>query len=465
MRDVVARTSIRLRIGLAILAASALALVLMAAGIYASFDKYLRDNFDDTVATRADANLALLTITTASVSLRLPVSGPQNPTNGEAILRLYGAGGAVLTDGSPNVPAVPAETQLVQATTNSGHQARATIDYGGSAFRVLALPVLNGGRVQAVLVTAMQLDPVTEPLAFLRTVLFLAVPTTSIVLAIAGFLIARRALRPVHNITATARTIAGGDLSERIEGIHSKDEVGELATTFNTMIARLEETLDRERRFTADASHELRTPLTAIETNIDVSLSRERSPEEYRGSLLAVRTQTRRLGRLVQQLLALSRFDARAALDFEPVDVGEVLAAVVESFLEQHPDAAIALTTSPPDARILVRADLETLFRAFVNVIENALVHAGEAVPIEVTLSGETGRAVVLIHDDGPGIPPEFAATAFQRFRRGDASRTRGGTGLGLAIVESIVKLHGGSVAFVPAASGTTVRFEFPRLR
>ena len=464
MRDLAGRTPIGLRIAVAILAASMVALVLMAFTIYVAFDTYLHDSFDDTVATQANANVALLTIAGDTVTLGLPVNGPQDPTNGESILRLYSAGGALLTDGSANVPAVAAEARLVRGATSSGRQARATIDYGGSSFRVLAVPVFNSGREQAVLVTAMQLDPVTEPLAFLRLVLLFAVPTTSIVLAIAGLLIARRALRPVHTITETARNIAEGDLSKRIEGIRSRDEVGELAKTFNTMIARLEETLEREHRFTADASHELRTPLTAIETNIDVSLQRERTPDEYRGSLLAVRTQTRRLRGLVQQLLSLSRFDAAAALDFEPVDVGELLGAVVESLLEQHPGASISLATLPLEARCLVRADLETLSRAFVNVIDNALVHGGERVHVDVTLSAERSRAIVLIHDDGPGMPPELAASAFQRFRRGDASRTRGGTGLGLAIVESVTNLHGGSVAFVPAASGTTVRFDLPRL-
>jgi signal transduction histidine kinase len=333
----------------------------------------------------------------------------------------------------------------------------------GERFRVLLIPIMNDSRtgVAAVLLTGLEESQVSEPLDALRIILLIAVPLASLALAGGSFLIVRRGLWPVVAITATAERIAAGDLRERIDGVEPHDEVGELARTFNHMIERLAETVERERRFTADAAHELRTPLAAMEASVDVTLSRERGAPEYQRALESVRGQTRRLEQLTRELLLLARLDAEVLQeDFEPADLGALLSAVTSSFAEAHPAARVSFT--PPDQPVVVRGNSELLARAFGNILDNAVIHGPATGAIEVRLWRTGLETHVTIADDGPGISAELAGRAFHRFRRGDAARTKSGSGLGLAIVDSIVRVHGGRVSIVPATRGTTVEFVFP---
>lgn len=453
--------SIRTRIALTIFAISTAALVLMALAVFLVFREVLFNNFADTLRQRASLSLSLVDLTQGEPRLRVttPASGALN--EGESFIRLYSTSGGLLSQDTESIPPAEAERSLV-AQSLRGDSTNAVVRYDGASFGLLAQPVTRSGAVAAVLVTGLQRDSVTETLDILQAILLVAVPLTSVVLAVGAFVSARRALRPVHEITMTAQSITAGDLRQRIAGVTSRDEVGELATTFNTMIERLAGTIERERRFTGDASHELRTPLTAIETAIEVTLSQERTPAEHHAVLLELKAQTGRLARLVRQLLMLSRLDADAVrLDFVPVVLSELLEAVLDAFAARRPDAALSspLTASS----IVINADPEMLARAFTNVLENAATHGGPQVAIAVALSESPGRVAVSVTDSGTGIPSELLPTIFQRFRRGDASRTRGGTGLGLAIVESVVRLHHGTVSIESNSQGTTVRFEFPR--
>jgi two-component system OmpR family sensor kinase len=268
-------------------------------------------------------------------------------------------------------------------------------------------------------------------------------------------------LRPVAAMAAVARQITEGDLARRIDGPPSQDELGQLASTLNSMIERLSETMERERRFTSDASHELRTPLTSIETSIDVTLSQTRPPAEYQRVLGMVRGQTRRLHSLTRQLLLLSRLDAKQVRDeFVEIELNGFLDAIVEAFRESHPGATVEMAPSPVPLEI--RGEIELLARAFMNVLENAVIYAGASAVVRVeTQRGANQTAIVAIEDNGPGVPEHLAGEIFQRFRRGDEARHAAGSGLGLAIVEAIMLAHGGEVRLAPKTESTGARFEF----
>jgi len=448
-------------VAVAIFGLAAGTLVVMSIAVYAAFARQLQENLDDTLRLRAASNLQLVDSTQSPPVLRAGPDPGSERSQGEAVLRLFRPDGGILNDASPEAETSEQEAALVLQAVATNDDVSGTIDLGGNEdFRAVASPVRAKGAIVGVLVTGIERSQVNEPLSVLRIILVIAVPATSVALALGSFWIARSALKPVARITATAAQITRGDLRRRIEGVDTKDEVGELATTLNAMIARLAETVDRERRFTADASHELRTPLAAIETSIDVTLSRERGEDEYRHTLEAVRTQAHRLTALTRQLLLLSRLDSeQAQREFERLDLPSLVEAVAATFSEEHPEARV--TVDPGTDALEVRGDVELLARAVLNILENAAVHVGPSVAVAVRVSKRAGppRAVVTIVDDGPGLPPELAAEAFQRFRRGDASRSRGGSGLGLAIVEGIVGLHGGEARLLPGDAGGA-RFE-----
>lgn len=455
------RLAIRTRIALTIFGVATAILVVMAVTVFLVFRKALADSFDDTLRLRATANLALLEIEEGTVHLRVAEPATADGDD-EPIVRLYTPGRAApAVNGSATTPTA-AESALV-GRAMSGDEAIATISYSSHSFRVLARPVSQSGQVIAVLVTGLPWEKARAPLNILRAVLLVAVPLTSIVLGVAAFLIARRALRPVHAITTTARQIAAGDVTRRIEAMNARDEVGELAATFNTMIGRLAETIERERRFTGDASHELRTPLTAMEAAIEVTLSQSRTAAEYRRVLHSLRLQTGRMTRMARQLLMLSRLDEDAMrLEGVPVDLGDLLDAVIEAFQTRYPDMSVVAEALPSE--VVVLADPEMLARAFTNILENAAVHAGHDTAIRIEARREANAVRLTFTDSGPGFPASLLPTAFQRFRRGDVSRSRGGAGLGLSIVASIVRLHGGTVEVGNAAVGAVVQLRLPLL-
>lgn len=454
--------AIRSRVSLAILALSSTALGIMSLGVFISFETRLRANFDDTLRTRAASNFTLIDASSGVIALRSAPDPGNERTNGVSLIRLYGTDGTLVADGSSAVGISAMESVLAQQVGRTGTERLATLeDAGAEQFRVVVSPVREAGLVRGVLLTGLETAQIEEPLTILRVILFVAVPATSLVLAVGAFFIARQALLPIAAITASANRIAHGDLRERITGIDSRDEVGELATTFNQMIERIEGTVERERRFTADASHELRTPLAALETSIDVTLSQRRRPEDYERTLTAMRTQTGRLSALMRQLLVLSRVDTSSvASNFENLNVAAVLSAVSESFRESHP--GVTLETRGLEEALPLSGDFELLIRLFGNVLENAVVHGTPEARITVTLSREPGAARIVIHDDGPGMSEEIRNRAFQRFSRGDAARTRGGSGLGLAVVESIARAHGGGARILPGGLGTTIEITLP---
>jgi signal transduction histidine kinase len=291
--------------------------------------------------------------------------------------------------------------------------------------------------------------------AFSRRVLglsgLMSLPVGLVVALVLTQLLARGMTRPLREMAAAATAMAGGDYRQRIDA-PAADEVGELARAFNSMAEQLEET-DRFRRdLIANASHELRTPLTALKARLENVVDGVEDADPR--TLQAMLDQVERLGRLVQQLLDLSRLESGA----EPLDralfpLSDLLDRVAEETRAYAGDVAVVVDVQEPEP--MVDGDRERVHQLVVNLVANAVRHSppGSTVLIRAAQPAAGGSVELEVRDDGPGIPPEAAARVFERFYRLDAARAAddGGAGLGLAIARWIAELHGGSIRTVPA--------------
>ncbi len=270
-----------------------------------------------------------------------------------------------------------------------------------------------------------------------------------------------RALGPVGTMIDQVDRIGADSLDQRIAVPAADDELKRLATTMNRMLDRLQGASDRQRQFISDASHELRSPITATGATLDVARARP-DDADWEHVAAVVDEENTRLASLVDDLLLLARMDEDAgsnATSYESaVDLEEI--CLVEAD-RPHPVEVSVRVIEP--ARVI--GNVSTLTRAIRNLVENAAAHADTSVRIAVGVRGR--EAFVRVHDDGPGVPPEYAERIFERFVRVDESRVRngtGGAGLGLAIARRVAQGHGGRLQLVPdSAAGATFELALPR--
>jgi two-component system heavy metal sensor histidine kinase CusS len=285
--------------------------------------------------------------------------------------------------------------------------------------------------------------------------------------ALVGYQVARRGLRPLHEIAATARRIRSTTLAEeRLAAAGLPAEIAELADTLNDMLGRLEESFARLARFSADIAHELRTPVNNLRGEAEVALGRPRSPEEYREVLGSCLEECGRLARLIDSLLFIARAeDPRTQVERERVDVGRELAAVREFYEAAAAEAGVTLTADAP-AGLAADVNRPLLQRAVGNLVANALAYTGPGGRVALTAARDGGGVRIEVADTGCGIAAEHLPHLFDRFYRADRARSSaggGGVGLGLAIVKTIADLHGGSVSLASEVGhGTRVTLRFP---
>jgi signal transduction histidine kinase len=256
-------------------------------------------------------------------------------------------------------------------------------------------------------------------------------------------LLARGMTSPLREMVAATRAMARGDYGRRVTAT-SRDEVGDLARSFNAMAAELAE-VDRMRRdLVANVSHELRTPITALQAGLEnlVDGVEPPGPEQLRTML----RQAERLGRLVAQLLDLSRLESGALpLQRRSFEVRPVLEDAVDESRLHAPDVEVSVVSEPG---LAADGDPERVHQVLANLLENAVRHSPAGGRVEVSARAERGRIAIEVCDEGPGIPEEEANRVFERFYRADSARSssHGGAGLGLAIARWIVDLHGGDI-------------------
>jgi signal transduction histidine kinase len=312
----------------------------------------------------------------------------------------------------------------------------------------------------ALILYARPLSDVDHTLARVQFFLLLGILGGTVLALLAGLATAGRAMRPIAELTEAARGIERTrDPRRELPMPEADDEVAELARTLEDMLGALDaargetqQMLDRQREFVADASHELRTPLTSVLANLDL-LADELRGEQAETAQAALRA-TRRMRRLVGDLLLLARADAERTQPHRPTDLAQVLVDVASELGPVAEDHELSIDAQP----VVVPGVRDDLHRLLLNLLENAVRHTPPGTHIHASTVLVDGRAEIVVEDDGPGIPPELEQRVFDRFVRGAGDGGRG-SGLGLAIVRAVAESHGGTVALESLAGATGTRF------
>ena len=406
--------------------------VLVARNLHRSLDRSLRQRAVEVAQLSASAPALL----TAPGTLDASLGGEQINVEvvdrrGRIVARSLALGGKVLPVAS-----------ILRAVTSTGVGRYARADLGAEHLRVYVAPLAEAGGPAAggAVAVAASTHDVESTLASVRLLVLLAALVAAAAGAAALALLMRRALRPLGTLARAAAEIERtSDPRRRLPQAENDDEIGRLAQTLNGMLSALERSRDAERRFLADASHELRTPLTALVGNVDY-LARHGATDELVAEL---EEDTRRIAKLADDLLALSREEAAASPD-EVVSLDE---------LARKAGGDGVATASP----VLVRGDRAALERALANLVENARRHGRGTISVDAAVHGDL--ATLTVSDEGEGLQGDAAEHAFERFWRGPDPGA--GSGLGLAIVRATAERHGGR-AFV---DGSHFTIELPRLR
>lgn len=307
--------------------------------------------------------------------------------------------------------------------------------------KMLASPAESGGQGFVVVVGSSNGDR-EEALAGLAGAFAVGGPIALLLASGLGYLLAGRALAPVEAMRRRAAEITLERSGERLPLPKADDEIRHLGETLNTMLDRLEASLERERAFVADAGHELRTPLAILRTELELAERQGRSPEELLSAIASASEEVDRLSRLAEDLLVIARSDqGRLPIKREPVELRGLLDKVKGRFEGRASEAGREIVVeATPGARAAL--DPLRIEQALGNLVDNALCHGRGG--ISLGGAARDGRVELWVGDEGPGLGAEFEDRAFERFTRADEGRTGSGAGLGLAIVRAIVRAHGG---------------------
>jgi two-component system OmpR family sensor kinase len=428
-----------IRARLTLVSAVLMAVVLAGAGIfvYLRLEADLLDAVDAGLRSRAETILGSQGSSALEQGAGLveaddafaQVLGP----GGEVIQSSRGLrGGPLLTQGEVAGLAAPAFIERVVSTVEEPLSAR-----------LLAVPAPG----DTVVVVGASLDDQREALARLAILLALGGPLVLILAAGVGWVVAGAGLRPVDRMRAEAAAISASEPGRRLPPSGTGDELARLGETLNGMLDRLEQALERERRFVDEASHELRTPLANLRTELDLALRRARSRDELEGALRSAAEETDRLARLAEDLLVLARADrGRVPVRRESTNVAQLVAGTVDAFGARAAEEGVSVETRVPEG-IRASVDPVRIRQALGNLLDNALRHTPPGGRVTVEVARADGALSFEVRDTGEGFPAEFLPGAFEPFARPDPSRSRrdGGAGLGLAIVQAVAQAHGGS--------------------
>jgi heavy metal sensor kinase len=317
---------------------------------------------------------------------------------------------------------------------------------------------------QPVIIQVAQSEAMMQAeLTDLGFLLLVALPAGVALAGLGGYLLARRALKPVDLMAERARSITAAKLDERLPVDETNDELGRLATVFNATLARLEGAFGQMARFTGDVSHELRTPLTAIRTVGEVSLREPRDPKSYQHVIESMLEETDRLSGLVDRLLLLSRAESgHAPLTREAIDLAALAEEVASHLgvLAEERDQRIVV-----DRKALARVvgDRVMLRQALINLVDNAIKYSPSGSVIRIGVDGSPNASIVEVQDSGAGIAPDRREHIFDRFYRGANHGLRDGAGLGLNIAKWTVEANLGHLAYEPRTTGgSTFRITLP---
>jgi two-component system, OmpR family, sensor kinase len=474
--------SVRARLTLWYSIVLALALVLLAVLTYFLYSRSTSQRTDSNFTELSDAF-----VTTLNAELS-DTTGPDAVRNAarESMLehRFHGTV-FILLDSSGNVlqssldlPRIDSPKEQLAPEILSSESFRAlvalphgelhTLRGGKSRFRVLVRPISADGKFYS-LVVLQSLHPQMEMMVDIRNTFFWAIPIALLLAGIGGYFLARKSLAPVAAMASQARSIGATNLHDRLSVANQRDELGQLALSFNQLLERLEASFEQQRRFMADASHELRTPVAILRGETEVTLSRpDRSPAEYRDTLAVLRDESQRLARIIEDLFTLVRADAgQYRLTFRDTYLDELAAEVLLRARSLALARNITLSSSiEPD--LPIHADEVLLGRMLLNLLDNAIKYTPQGGTVNLQCHREGDHYLVSVSDNGPGVPQDLQPRIFDRFFRADKARPRsegdtGGAGLGLSIARWIADAHHGRLELTRSdGSGSTFTATLP---
>lgn len=345
-----------------------------------------------------------------------------------------------------------------------------TIEAPGADFRAVARSLPNNS---GTLVAAQSLEELDNTITRLGFLFFFISLVLLLLMAVAARTVVAVGLKPLKTAEETAEEIASGNLSARMPEASPNTEVGRLVSTFNTMLARIEESFaartkseDKLRRFVADASHELRTPLTAIRGFSELYRQGAVKGEDDTKKLISrIEGESKRMSSLVEDLLLLARVDQFREMKSEAVDIVKLVADATASAQVSGPNHPITLIA--PNSEVFMLGEEVRIHQVLANLLANARAHTPDGTPIAVMITSTDDEVSISVADKGPGISEVDQKRIFERFYRADSSRSRtgeDGTGLGLAIVDAVMQAHGGTVSVESElGKGTKFTLTFPR--
>jgi len=279
---------------------------------------------------------------------------------------------------------------------------------------------------------------------------------------VGGYGLARGMGRRIAAITDAAEAIIDGDLSRRVPGGRSDDDLDRLAATFNRMLDRIAALMDSLRQVSSDIAHDLRTPLTRLRGRLEANLGGAAGAAEHTAAIEGALADLDAILATFAALLRIAQIEGGARRSaFQAIDLAAIARTVVDAFAPSAEDAGQRLELEGQDS-VVIEGDRELITQMLVNLVENSLRHAGPRARVKVRCAVQRGRPVLAVVDDGPGVPDTERERLFDRFHRLEASRSTPGSGLGLSMVAAVAKLHGAEVSLHDAAPGLDVRVTFP---
>ncbi len=342
-----------------------------------------------------------------------------------------------------------------------------TLNANDAEFRVFAQKHIDGQNFSLFIAHSLKDDD--ELFDGFRNILFVCIPLVLILAAFGGYFLARKTLSPVAQMSDTASRISATNLHARLPVKNEKDELGGLATVFNLLLQRLDDSFERQKRFMADASHELRTPLAIVRGESEVALSKEDRPNsELRESLSIVNDEGKRLTRIVEDIFTLARVDSgEYKSNFTEIYLDELLADCVRNLHVLAEKRNVSLTLSAHE-EMPMRGDEQLLHRLFLNLLDNSIKYNREGGSVSITAEKSGKKYQITITDTGAGIPADEQTKIFERFYRADKARSRtsetatSGAGLGLSIAAWIAEIHQAEIELVRSdSSGSIFRVVF----
>jgi heavy metal sensor kinase len=461
--------SIRFRLTVWYAGLLALLLVLFGGSTWFGLAHYLHRSLSDSLARQAEQigeNFLLDVQTSGERYVIDEINEHYSPEQNDHFVRVTRADGSSLyVSGIPIHKGFDPSQVSASPPVSAGAGSREEHLPGGGELLIYSLPFTARDGSRFVIESGAPYDAIENTLRGLLLTLALGLPVVIAIAVGGGYWIMRRALLPLDEIAGGAERITSRNLNERLPAPDSGDEIERLAVALNRMIARLDESFQYIRRFTADASHELRTPLTVLRGELEAMAQYPCLNGEMRDTVGSSLEETERLTKIVESLLAISRLDAgEAQVERMRFDLTELAVTTTEQMRLLAEDKKIELEVET-DGAAFFEGDPARLKQVVVNLVDNAIKYTPEGGVVRVSVRAENDHAVLLVEDNGVGIPAEALPHLFERFYRVDKARSRqmGGVGLGLAIVKSIVMAHGGQVTVESAeGKGSRFRVELP---